>query len=80
MTTWHQLSIFEQHVERLFPVEPLVEYVGSSSRLRAEARISGIVYARWRDEGLTEREADNAAARCGVPAELIWPGFLDESD
>lgn len=58
-----------------WPLAPLLQVAGGWNTLQANLRINGTDLSRAAREGLTDRQADHWATRCGWHPDLIWPDW-----
>lgn len=63
-----------------WPIEPLLHRTKLTGHgLRAQARIHSTIYNTAVEEGLTDRQADTWATRCGLHASQVWGQEWDEA-
>jgi hypothetical protein len=65
-----------QQPDRRWPLTPLLEQVGGThSMLVKRGGVSGRDVARAAELGLSDRQADHWALRCGLHPAMVWPGW-----
>lgn len=62
--------------EHRYDFRALLDIVGTDNAPR-RLSISGKQYRSFLDEGLTERQADRYAVRCGLVPYEVWPEMVD---
>lgn len=63
----------EQHP---WPLAPLLAMVTVDNVARVLG-VSGATLAHAREHGLTDRQADTWAVRCGLHPAMVWPGWIE---
>lgn len=65
-----------------FPLEPLLEAIGRPCMAQLARRVGEHPREtyRWRDRGLSERQADRVACRLGLHPARIWPGWFEVAE
>lgn len=71
----------EDDAYRIYPMEALVKCLGGGSLLDL-ARIMGVnpkIIRDYTERGLTHKEADRFAVRCGLMPYSVWPSWLGDN-
>ncbi|CAB5217700.1 hypothetical protein UFOVP209_6 [uncultured Caudovirales phage] len=65
---------------RIWPIEPLLDITGITrfTHLARAVRANGVTASSALNEGLTDRQADNWAIRCGYHPAEIWPEWFEK--
>lgn len=70
---WHSPHCRATPPDTRWPLAPLIDAVGGPARLAALVDDGNITRARR--DGLTDRQADHWATRCGLHPDEVWPGW-----